>query len=80
MSGLMSALWEPVANTPTTILTDILSVDGTGSGLDADLLDGNHAAAFVAGANGITAIVGLTAAAYAALTPKVATTLYVITD
>lgn len=76
----MSALWEPVANTPTTLLTDILSVDGASSGLDADLLDGNHAAAFVAGANGITAIVGLTQAAYDALTPKVATTLYVITD
>lgn len=78
--SLFEPLWQPVAETPATALADLLTVDGTGSGLDADLLDGNHAAAFVAGANGITAIVGLTAAAYAALTPKVATTLYVITD
>jgi hypothetical protein len=28
------------------ILTNLLTVDGTGSGLDADLLDGNHASAF----------------------------------
>ena len=78
--SMFGALWEPVANTPTTILTDILSVDGAGSSLDADLLDGNHASSFVAGASGITAIVGLTQAAYDALTPKVSTTLYVITD
>ena len=28
------------------ILTALLTVDGTGSGLDADYLDGNHATAF----------------------------------
>ena len=44
--SLFSALWEPVANTPTTILTDILSVDGAGSGLDADLLDGLQGSAY----------------------------------
>jgi hypothetical protein len=32
----------------STVLTDIKTVDGTGSGLDADLLDGNEATAFVA--------------------------------
>ena len=42
----MSALWEPVSDTPAALLTDILTVDGAGSGLDADLLDGQHASAF----------------------------------
>lgn len=32
--------------TPQSILTKLKTVDGTGSGLDADLLDGNHASAF----------------------------------
>jgi hypothetical protein len=32
--------------TADSILTKIKTVDGTGSGLDADLLDGNHASAF----------------------------------
>ena len=77
--SLFEPLWQP-ADPGAATLASLLTVDGAGSGLDADLLDGNHAAAFVAGANGVTAIVGLTAAAYAALTPKVATTLYIIKD
>lgn len=32
--------------TPLEILTGLLTVDGAGSGLDADLLDGQHASAF----------------------------------
>ena len=32
--------------TAAEILTAIKTVDGSGSGLDADLLDGNHASAF----------------------------------
>lgn len=44
--SLFESLWEPVANTPAMVLADILTVDGAGSGLDADLLDGQHAAAF----------------------------------
>lgn len=48
----MSALWEPVANTPATILTDILTVDGAGSGLDADLLDGQHGAYYLPASGG----------------------------
>lgn len=72
--------WRAKGRPASETLTTLETVDGAGSGLDADLLDGQHAAAFVAGANGITAIVGLTRAAYDALTPKVATTLYVITD
>lgn len=32
--------------TVSQLLTDLSTVDGTGSGLDADLLDGNHASAF----------------------------------
>jgi len=33
---------------PAEILAGLLAIDGAGSGLDADLLDSNHAAAFVA--------------------------------
>lgn len=62
----MSTLWEPVSDTAVQV------------GFNADLLDNNHSTAFVAGANGVTAIVSLTQAAYDALTPKVATTLYII--
>lgn len=35
-------------------LAEILDDDGAGSGLDADLLDGNHAAAFAVAAKGVT--------------------------
>lgn len=38
--------------TASEILTAIKTVDGTGSGLDADLLDGNHATAFATSAQG----------------------------
>lgn len=37
--------------TPAEILTALLGVDGAGSGLDADMLDGNHAAALLARGN-----------------------------
>jgi len=37
----------PALLTGAEILTSIKTVDGTGSGLDADLLDGNHASAFL---------------------------------
>lgn len=37
-----------VNDSASEILTKILTVDGSGSGLDADLLDGNHASAFAA--------------------------------
>ena len=37
------------------ILTAIKTVDGSGSGLDADLLDGNHSSAFATAAQGTTA-------------------------
>ncbi len=41
--------------TAAEILTAIKTVDGTGSGLDADLLDGQHASAFATAAQGTTA-------------------------
>ena len=41
--------------TASEILTAIKTVDGTGSGLDADLLDGNEASAFATSAQGATA-------------------------
>lgn len=37
--------------TDTQLLTSIKNVDGTGSGLDADFLDGNHASAFYLASN-----------------------------
>jgi hypothetical protein len=39
---------EATAYNAADVLTKVKSVDGTGSGLDADLLDGNEAAAFAA--------------------------------
>ena len=41
--------------TASEILTAIKTVDGSGSGLDADLLDGNEASAFATSAQGSTA-------------------------
>ena len=41
--------------TASEILTAIKTVDGSGSGLDADLLDGNQASAFATSAQGSTA-------------------------
>lgn len=40
------ASWEPVALSPTDILEAVKTVDGAGSGLDADFLDGVNSAAF----------------------------------
>jgi len=42
------------AYTATDVLSKIITVDGTGSLLDADLLDGQHAAAFAASAHSHT--------------------------
>jgi len=57
--------------TPAEILASLITVDGAGSGLDADLLDGNHAAAFATAAQGATAdtalqpgAIGVTVQAY----------------
>lgn len=49
--------------TPAEILAALLTVDGPASGLDADLLDGNHASAFLlasekGAANGVAELVG----------------------
>lgn len=41
--------------TASEILSALLTVDGTGTGLDADLLDGNHATAFATAAQGVLA-------------------------
>lgn len=50
-------------NTAAAILTKLLAVDGAGSGLDADLLDGQSSAAFQPADAELTAIAGLTSAA-----------------
>ncbi|QCI65530.1 tail fiber domain-containing protein [Phreatobacter stygius] len=42
------------------VMAKLQTVDGAGSGLDADLIDGQHAAAFALGATTITAGTGLT--------------------
>lgn len=48
ITGNKINLWDKAAtNTqPTNVLQTLKSVDGSGSGLDADLLDGKHAASF----------------------------------
>lgn len=43
-----TAYKTPVTDLSSMIFNDILSNDGTGSGFDADLLDGSHASAFAA--------------------------------
>lgn len=43
------------SDTAAQILIKLLTVDGAGSGLDADLLDGNSSAAFATSAQGTTA-------------------------
>jgi hypothetical protein len=42
------AAWQPVALAPLDILNSIKTVDGAGSGLDADFLDGISSAGFAA--------------------------------
>lgn len=51
------------ANTAAAILAKLLTVDGAGSGLNADLLDGNSSAAFQPVDAELSAIAGLTSAA-----------------
>lgn len=51
------------ANTASAILAKLLPVDGAGSGLDADLLDGQSSAAFQPADAELSAIAGLTSAA-----------------
>lgn len=46
--------------TAADVLSKLLTVDGAGSGLDADLLDGNSSAAFALSATSLTAGAGLT--------------------
>jgi hypothetical protein len=46
---------ESSSYTASDVLTKIKTVDGTGSGLDADLLDGNQATAFATAAQGALA-------------------------
>lgn len=55
-----TAAWdtlEPadIGYTAADVLTKLKTVDGSGSGLDADLLDGNHASAFATAAQGTLA-------------------------
>jgi hypothetical protein len=45
------ASWQPVALSPTDILESIKTVDGAGSGLDADFLDGVSSSGFAAAAH-----------------------------
>jgi len=42
-----AAVWKTVFGSAAAILAALITVDGTGSGLDADVLDGSHATAFV---------------------------------
>ena len=54
IAGLVAALGAKLNSsgyTAADVLTKIKTVDGAGTGLDADLLDGNHAAAFAPAAH-----------------------------
>lgn len=58
----IETLLPSASYTAADVLSKLLTVDGTGSGLDADLLDGSHASAFatLAGANVFTHATGNT--------------------
>lgn len=46
LTALIASKLDAATYTPQDILAKLLGVDGTGSGLDADKLDGQHAASF----------------------------------
>jgi len=57
ITGLQAALddkLDAADYTAADILAKIKTIDGTGSGLDADLLDGNSASAFIKTVNGVS--------------------------
>jgi hypothetical protein len=62
-TGTTGATGAAGSNSPpqtgAQLLSTLAPVDGTGSGLDADLLDGQHAAAFQPVNNSLTALAGL---------------------
>jgi hypothetical protein len=47
--------WTDISMTAASILAALLTVDGSGSGLDADKLDGNEATAFQLAADMVSA-------------------------
>jgi hypothetical protein len=51
----LNAKLDSSSYTAADVLSKLLTVDGAGSGLDADLLDGNSSAAFATAAQGTTA-------------------------
>lgn len=55
ISTQIGAKLDASAYTAADVLTKLLTVDGTGSGLDADLLDGQHASAFATSLQGTNA-------------------------
>jgi len=58
--------------TASEILTAILTVDGSGSGLDADTLDGQHASAFLTGNQTITLSGDLTGSGTTSINAQIA--------
>ena len=54
-------VYNPDYISPSDIINKLKTVDGTGSGLDADLLDGNHASDFATSAQGDLAVSALQA-------------------
>ena len=59
--GVTSVDGNTGAITATQLLTSIKTIDGAGSGLDADLLDGQSSAAFVQVANNLSDVTAATA-------------------
>lgn len=58
--------------TASEILTAVKTVDGSGSGLDADTLDGNHASAFLTGNETITLSGDVTGSGTTSITASIA--------
>lgn len=61
VTGVSSVAGNTGAVTAAQLLTALLTVDGSGSGLDADLLDGSSSAAFVQVANNLSDVTAATA-------------------
>jgi hypothetical protein len=65
MVGVIRRAWLPLSQfTPANILAKLLTVDGSGSGLDADTVDGQHASAFQPVDSDLTAIAALTTTSF----------------
>ena len=73
------AQWDKGAGTPADLLATLLTVDGTGSGLDADLLDG-HDSPYFAVQSDMTAVQNKNTAQDSAIALKLDASAYTAAD